>query len=216
MNKKINVSTIIIAIVVVIVMGLLIWGGSGNKTGAPEAVRAPAVDMHGQPLAANISVVPLQNLVNKPSPDFTLADRDGKQYSLGGLRGKNIILFFNEGLMCYPACWNQIASLAKDERLKNIDTVVLSVVADPPEEWQKAVKQMPELAKATVVFDKNAAISKQFGMLTTASSMHYGSLPGHTYVLIDKEGAIKHIFDDPNMSIHNDQLFAELSKINQN
>ena len=28
------------------------------------------------------------------------------------------------------------------------------------------------------------------------------------------EGVIKHIFDDPNMSIHNDQLVAELSKLN--
>lgn len=216
MNKKINVSTIIIIIVIVATAGLLIWGGSKNKTGAPAAVKTPAVDMHGHPLAANISAVPLQDLINKPSPDFTLADRDGKQYSLGELRGKNIILFFNEGLMCYPACWDQIVALAKDERFKNTDTVVLSVVVDPPAEWQKAVGQMPELAKATVVFDKDAVISKQFGMLTTASSMHYGSLPGHTFVLIDKEGIIKHIFDDPNMSIHNDQLVAELNKLSQN
>ncbi|OGY89096.1 MAG: hypothetical protein A2927_01770 [Candidatus Komeilibacteria bacterium RIFCSPLOWO2_01_FULL_45_10] len=207
MNKKINVSTIIIAVSSVAVISLLIWGGSKNKTSAP------AVDQHGHPLAAKISAMPLNELVNKPAPDFALADKDGRIYSLNELRGKNIILFFNEGLMCYPACWNQIVALAKDERFKNTDTVVLSVVVDPPAEWQKAVKQMPELAEATVVFDKDAATSKQFGMLTTASSMHYGSLPGHTFVLIDKERIIKHIFDDPNMSIHNDPLVAELSKI---
>lgn len=214
MNKKINISTIIIAIVIVAAIGFLVWGGGKNKTGAPAAVKAPAVDMHGNPLPADISAAPLQDLVNKPAPDFALADKDGKIYSLNELRGKNIILFFNEGLMCYPACWNQIAALAKDERFKNADTVVLSVVVDPPEEWQKAVKQMPELAEATVVFDKGATISKQFGMLTTVSSMHYGSLPGHTFVLINKEGVIKHIFDDPNMSIHNDQLVIEIAKLN--
>ena len=210
MNKKINVSTIIIAIVIVAAIGLLVWGGSKNK------ISAPAVDQHGMPIVTNTSVAPLNELVNKSAPDFALADKDGKIYSLNELRGKNIILFFNEGLMCYPACWNQIVALAKDERFKNTDIVVLSVVVDPPAEWQKAINQMPELAEATVVFDKDAAISNKFSMLKTASSMHYGSLPGHTFVVIDKEGVIRHIFDDPNMSIHNDQLAAELNKLSQN
>lgn len=206
--KKINISTIIIVIVIVAAIGFLIWGGSRNKTSAP------AVDQHGMPIVTNTSAASLNELVGKPAPDFALADKDGKIYSLNELRGKNIILFFNEGLMCYPACWNQIVALAKDARFKNADSVVLSVVVDPPEEWQKAIKQMPELAEATVVFDNGATISKQFGALTTASSMHYGSLPGHTFVLIDKEGVVKHIFDDPNMSIHNDQLVAEIAKLN--
>lgn len=210
MNKKINVSTVIIVTVIVAAIGLLIWVGNKNKKSAP------ALDQHGHPLAAKISATPFNpdKLINKPAPDFALADKDGKIYSLNELRGKNIILFFNEGLMCYPACWSQIAALAQDERFKNADNIVLSVVADPPGEWQRAIDKMPELAEATVVFDTNAEISKKFNMLTTASSMHYGSLPGHTFVLIDKEGIIKHIFDDPNMSIHNDQLAAEIGKLN--
>lgn len=219
MSKNNNVSTIttiIIVAVVITVAGLLVWSGSKNKTGTPTADNTPAVDQHGHPMATNVPAVPLRDLVGKPAPDFTLADRDGKQYSLGELRGKDIVLFFNEGLMCYPACWDQIVALAKDERFKNTDTVVLSVVVDPLAEWQKAIKQMPELAEATVVFDKDAAVSKKFGMLTTSSSMHYGSLPGHTFAVIDKEGVIRHIFDDPNMSIHNDELAAELGKLNKN
>jgi len=213
MNKKNKVFTIIITIVIIFAISFLIWGGSKNKTSAPAAV-----DQHGHPLAASVSAQPfnLKELIGKPALEFSLADKDGKIYSSDNLRGKNIVLFFNEGLMCYPACWNQIVALAKDERLKNADTVVLSVVVDPPGEWQKAVKQMPELAEAIVVFDTNADISKKFGVLTTQSSMHYGSLPGHTFILIDKKGMIEHIFDDPNMSIHNDQLVAELSKLSQN
>jgi len=208
MNKKINVSTVIIAGVIIAAVGLLIWGGSKNKS------ETPAVDQHGHPLATNVPAVPLDELTNKSAPDFSLADRDGKIYSLNELQGKNIILFFNEGLMCYPACWSQIASLAKDERLGGDDVVVLSVVVDPPEKWQEAIDEMPELAQATVVFDKGAMASRRFGMLTTASSMHYGSLPGHSFILIDKEGVIRHIFDDPNMSIHNDELVKEIAKLN--
>ncbi len=213
--KKNDIFTIIIAVVIVIAIGLLIWSGGKNKSEMPMAGKAPAVDMHGHPLAANISAVLLQDLVGKPAPDFTLADRDGKQYSLGELRGKKIILFFNEGLMCYPACWNQIAALAGDGHFKNNDTIALSVVVDSPEDWAGAVKKMPELAKATVVFDKGSAVSRQFGALTTASSMHYGSLPGHTFFIIDKEGIIRYAFDDPKMGIRNDQLVTEIAKLSE-
>ena len=44
--------------------------------------------------------------------------------------------------------------------------------------------------------------------------MHPGSLPGHTYVVIDKKGIVRYIFDDPNMGIRNDQLVAEITKLN--
>ena len=72
---------------------------------------------------------------------------------------------------------------------------------------------MPELAEAVVVFDDDTEVSKQFGMLTTESSMHKGLFPGHSYVVIDKEGIIRYVLDDPSMRINNDKLVAELSKL---
>jgi len=207
--KNNNLFTAGIAIVIVAAIGLLIWSSSKNKTSEP------AVDQHGMPIAVNTSTQPLNELVNKPAPDFAFTDRNGKNYSLNELRGKNIILFFNEGLMCYPSCWNQIVALAKDERFKNAGTVVLSVVIDPLEDWQKAIDKMPELASAVVVFDTGGAVSKKFGTLTVPSSMHYGSFPGHSYVLIDKQGVVRYVFDDPNMGIHNNRLVEEITKINQ-
>jgi len=167
--------------------------------------------------AAPAATASIDNLVGQPSPGFSLTDREGKVYSLENLRGKNVVLFFNEGLMCYPACWNQIVALAKDENLnKKDDTVVLSIVVDPKDQWQKAIDKMPALGLATVVFDEGAVFSKALGVLNLSSSMHRGSLPGHTYLIIDKSGIIKHVFDDPNMAIHNNQLAAELNKINNN
>lgn len=165
---------------------------------------------------SNETVLPqkLDDLLNQPAPDFSFADRNGNVYSKENLKGKNVVLFFNEGLMCYPACWNQIAAFAKDDNLKTSDTAILSVVVDSKEEWQKAIDKMPELGQAIVVFDANAAASNAFNMLKTESSMHYGSLPGHTYIIVDKEGIVRHIFDDANMALHNNQLAEELKKIN--
>ncbi|MBI5230509.1 MAG: redoxin domain-containing protein [Candidatus Magasanikbacteria bacterium] len=159
------------------------------------------------------STAGIDALVGKSVPDFAFVDKDGKTYSKESLKGKKIVLFFNEGLMCYPACWEQIVQLASDNRLNNADTVVLSIVVDSAKDWQSAVKKMPELAKATVVFDTDKQVSNNFGVLTTPSSMHFGSLPGHSYVIIDREGIVQHVYDDPRMAIHNNQLVDELAKL---
>lgn len=157
--------------------------------------------------------IALDSLVDKPAPTFSLSDRDGKTYSTDSLRGKKIVLFFNEGLMCYPACWNQMASFPKDERFKELNAEVISIVVNPKEQWQKAVDKMPELGAATVVYDTNGTVSGQYGMLTTASSMHYGVLPGHSYVILDAGGIVRYVFDDAAMGINNDQLVEKLKSI---
>jgi peroxiredoxin len=51
-------------------------------------------------------------------------------------------------------------------------------------------------------------------MLTVNSSMHYGSYPGHTFVVIDKQGMVRSVFDDPNMGIDNDKVASELQSLN--
>lgn len=208
---KSNIETILSVAGAILLVGVLFYFGGRNQTSTPAS--NTAIDPHGHNTIANVSLAALNDLVNKSAPDFSLADRDGKIYSPAKLRGKNIILFFNEGLMCYPACWNQIMSLARDERFKNEDKVVLSVVVDSKEDWQKAINKMPELAQATVVFDDGAIVAKKFGVLTTPSSMHVGLFPGHTYVLIDKEGIVRFVFDDPSMGIRNDQIVAEIAKL---
>lgn len=205
--KKNNTTIAIVAIAAVLIA--LLYFGSKNKSST-----AINQDEHSHNTAAGISAnSSLNDLAGKTAPAFSLTDRDGKTYSSDSLRGKNIVLFFNEGLMCYPACWNQITALAKDSRFKNNDIVALSIVVDSKKDWQKAVEKMPELADATVVFDNGAAVSKKFDVLNTKSSMHRGSLPGHTFVIIDKEGIVRYVFDDPNMGIRNDQLAAEILKL---
>ncbi|MEK7213083.1 MAG: redoxin domain-containing protein [Patescibacteria group bacterium] len=214
-NENVIILAAIASFTVIVVAG--IWFLSSlqtraNNGGRPEQ-SSDDMDGHHSGGGKQASTAALEALVGQVVPDFALTDRDGKTYSRENLKGKNVVLFFNEGLMCYPACWDQIAQLASDGRLNNKDTVVLSVVVDPVKDWQSAVDKMPELAKATVVFDTDREVSNKFGVLTTPSSMHYGSLPGHSYVVIDKEGIVRHVYDDPRMAIHNNQLLDELAKL---
>ncbi len=206
-NQKTPWLTITIIAVVVLGLGYFLVKSSPNSTN-----QTPVVDnMHGSPGAPNTEQ--LNSLIGKPMPDIQLADKDGKIYSPADFKGKYTVLFFNEGLMCYPACWNQIASFGSDARF-NSDTIqAISVVADSANDWKTAIAQMPQLAKAAMMFDNGANASRQLGVLTTNSSMHRGSLPGHTYIIIDKDGIVRYVFDDPNMAIANDMLFKKIGEL---
>lgn len=222
MEQKNNIGVIVGVIgIISLVAAIMIFqgnksqgnGSAGNGAVASNNNSADDMASHHSGTPQNKNTADLNNLIGSPAPSFSLSDRNGKIYSSDALKGKNIILFFNEGLMCYPACWNQIVALSQDKRLANDYTVILSVVVDPKDQWQSAINKMPALADAIVVFDTDTAVSRSLNMLNTASSMHYGSLPGHTYVVIDKEGIVRHVFDDPNMAIHNEQLAAEIAKL---
>lgn len=205
MSKKvwgrITTTLAIGAIVVGMGGGLIFLINHANTDGIPE-------------ISATSSSNGDSTLVGKPVPQFSLKDRNGTVYSPESLKGKNVVLFFNEGIMCYPACWNQMVALATDNRLQTTDTVAFSVVIDSPREWQQAIAKMPALGKATVLFDTDKTVSNDFGMLTVRSSMHYGSFPGHTFIVIDKEGIVRFVYDDPNMGIDNDKVVTALQALN--
>ena len=138
---------------------------------------------------------------------------NSKIIELQKLRGKKVVLFFTEGIMCYPACWNQMAAFGEDQALNSPDVLTFSIAVDNKNDWGQAVKQMPELSKAAVLFDTDRTVSQKYGALTLPSSMHKGQYPGHTYIIIDREGIIKFTYDDPQMGVRNDELKGELGKI---
>lgn len=158
------------------------------------------------------AITSTNSLIGKPLPDMQLRDNTGNVYDFSSLKGKNAVLFFNEGLMCYPACWDQMAAFGTDNRFNSDDIIADSVVADSVADWQKAIDKMPDLAKVTTLFDQDAISSRQLGIVSMGSSMHAGQLPGHTYIMIDKQGIVRDVFDDANMAINNDKLFEMISK----
>ncbi|MDP3987547.1 MAG: redoxin domain-containing protein [Candidatus Levybacteria bacterium] len=184
---------------------------SSNQSNSQVGGAASTTDHHGasQPIDTTV----FSKLNGKPAPDFTLESYDGKKYTLSSLKGKNVVLFFSEGLMCYPACWDQIAAFGKDNRFGGEDTIALTIVNDKKEDWKNAIDKMPELAKATVIFDTDRIVSQAYGVLSLPSSMHRGQLPGHTYVVVDKNGVIRFEQDDEQMAIRNDALISQIANL---
>ena len=166
---------------------------------------------HHKPKPADTQI--FNSLLNLPAPDFSLTSFEGKTFKLADFRGKRIILFFNEGLMCYPACWDQIAAFGKDNSFAKVNTQVLSITIDPRTQWEQAVSQMSDLASGTVLLDTDKTVSSAYGVLTLDSSMHRGQFPGHSYVLIDEKGVVRFIWDDPQMAIRNKELLEKIAKL---
>ncbi len=210
-SGKLSVTAIMVTLVAVFILGYFLFKSSPKDS---SQSLGHSDDHHsGEALATNSSA--LNSLVGKPMPNIQLLNKDGKVYTTTDLKGKNTVLFFNEGLMCYPACWNQIAAFGSDVRFNTDQIQAISVVVDSSTDWQRAISQMPQLAKATTMFDVGAKASRELGTLDTQSSMHKGSLPGHTYIVIDKGGIVRYVFDDPNMAIANDMLFSKITELSK-
>jgi len=105
-----------------------------------------------------------------------------------------------------------VAGFGSDPRFNNGKIQAYSVLVDSAKDWQRAIDKMPELAKAQTLFDTGASASRQLGLLTLPSSMHRGSLPGHTYIVVDKDGIVRYVKDDPNMAMANNEIFNKIAE----
>lgn len=120
--------------------------------------------------------------------NFSLPSVGGATVSLADYRGRNLLLFFHEGLGC-PPCWQQDADIERSmDRLRamNISDVV-TVVVNPLEDVRDEYRQW-KLTQPMLV-DVNKQVSLAYDALKY--SMHPGQVPGHTFFLIDGDGLIR-------------------------
>ena len=210
---EIKRSTIIWGLSIIIFIGTVIGASFylGNKNSQNDNQSDhPAEHHEGQSVYED----KFNALMDQQAPDFELYSYEGEKIKLQDQKGKKVVLFFTEGVMCYPSCWNQIAAFGKNEIFRKDDTVVFSIVVDTKNEWERAIKKMPELASATILHDTSKNVSKEYGVLSLPSSMQKGQYPGHTYLILDKDGVVRFTKDDPQMAVRNDELKAELEKLN--
>src|SRR3990167_2035077 len=123
-------------LIIMMIIAVMFGAASLVKTGSKE-----------EPAKKQIS---LSGMVGKPAPDFSLQNQKGQTFRLSEMRGKKTVLFFNEGIMCYPACWNQMAALGSDAALNNSEVASVSIVTDSQKQWTSAFAKMPELNKGKI------------------------------------------------------------------
>jgi peroxiredoxin len=122
---------------------------------------------------------PLSPKLQGIAPDFELADVAGKRWSLGGLRGKPVLVSF-WATWC-PPCVEEMPSLQDLARRLGDRATVLAVSVD--ENWDAIRKFFPSGTPLTVLLDPSRDAPARYGTSQFPESF-----------LIDARGHVRHAF----------------------
>ena len=166
----------------------------------------------GVVLVALAGIVAAMLLTSKPqsstatgiAPDFTLTDTSGVQHTLADHRGENVLLYFSEGAGC-QSCLVQMGEIEKQAKaFAAEDVTVLPIVMNTREQ---ILADMEANGVKTPFLLDDGTVSDAYG--TLGKGMHAG-LPGHSFVLIDKDGQQRWYGEYPSMWLEPSQLLAEI------
>lgn len=130
----------------------------------------------------------------RTAPGFTLTDTAGHTVKLSSYRGKsNVLLYFSEGAGC-QSCLVQMREIEKQTTAFAKDGVtVLPIVMNTR---QQIIADMAANGVKTPFLLDDGTVSKAYG--TLGKGMHAG-LPGHSFVLVDKQGKQRWYGEYPSM-----------------
>lgn len=142
------------------------------------------------------------------APAFTLASTAGAFVSLSDYEGRNVLLYFNEGVGC-DACFYQMVELERNaDRFADTGIEIVPIVANPASIVSEELRRFG--LTTPYLIDEGTTISQAYGML--GGGMH-ANLPGHGFVLVDARGRIRWSREYPSMFVSADDLLAALPSL---
>lgn len=140
--------------------------------------------------------------VSGAAPPFQLQSTTGDTVSLSDYKGRNVLLYFNEGVGC-DSCFYQMAKLEADGGLAKVGVSIVPVVMNSPiqvtGELQRYAIQTP------YAIDSDGSVSRAY---KTLGAGHHANLPGHTFVLVGPDGTMLWRGDYPSMWVDPAELSA--------
>lgn len=124
------------------------------------------------------------------APDFQLTTTEGEEFDLGALRGKRVLLYFQEGIGCQP-CWDQLTDIEprfEEFKAMGIDKIA-TITTDPPD--LLAQKVADEGITTPVMTDLRLAASNAYSTPDYRMAGMSESFNGHSFVLVDEDGTIE-------------------------
>ena len=157
------------------------------------------------------STQPVRALPGLAAPAFSERDVvSGRPVESGALRGRNVLLFFSEGVMCAP-CFDQIKALEqKSAELKQRKLVLVSITNDPVDVLREA--GFHHEISTPLISDEDRDMSRAYDVLGVQGAMH-SDRAGHTFVLLDGTGTIRWRRDYTTMFVRPDALLAAIPRI---
>lgn len=146
------------------------------------------------------------------APDFELASVvNGSTFNLASYANKSeVLLFFNEGLSCAP-CLQQMVDIDRDySSFAKMGLTVVSITTDAPSSLGTWAHNNG-ISKMMVLSDSSLRVDTAYTMMGAGTgSMHPGMAPGHTFILVGKDGKIlwREDYGTSTMYVPMDQLIA--------
>lgn len=150
--------------------------------------------------------------LSEAAPPFTLPTVTGEEVASADHRGQHaLLLYFNEGMGC-GSCWDQIVDLeAEWGRFEPFAVRLVSIMVDPLDEL--AAEARSRGITTIVAADEDKRVSNAYDAME--ASMHPGIKPGHSFVLVNKEGQMVWRWDWPGhgtpMYMDVDELYGEIA-----
>ena len=140
----------------------------------------------------------------RTAPEFTLTDTGGSEHTLAQHRGENVLLYFSEGAGC-QSCIVQMGEIEKQAAaFQKLDVTVLPIVMNTAEQINADRERLG--VQAPFLLD-DGTVSEAYG--TLGKGMHAG-LPGHSFVLIDRQGRQRWYGEYPSMWLAPQDLLDEI------
>ena len=140
----------------------------------------------------------------RTAPEFTLTDTGGSEHTLAQHRGENVLLYFSEGAGC-QSCIVQMGEIEKQAAaFEKLDVTVLPIVMNTREQ---ITADMTANGVNTPFLLDDGTVSEAYG--TLGKGMHAG-LPGHSFVLIDRQGRQRWYGEYPSMWLAPQDLLDEI------
>jgi peroxiredoxin len=139
---------------------------------------------------------PTETNLGSSAPDFELASTDGNPVSLADHRGHDVLLYFSEGVGC-DACFYQQAKIeAEQQRFTDAGLTVVPVVVNPAPEVRRELDRFG--LTTPFLIDPDRSVSAAYD---TIGRGHHADLPGHSFILVDREGNMRWRMDEPSMFV---------------
>ncbi|MGH2695757.1 MAG: peroxiredoxin family protein [Actinomycetota bacterium] len=148
----------------------------------------------------------------EPAPALRLPATDGSTFDMADLRGKRVLLYFQEGIMCQP-CWDQLRDI--ERRWDDFDAAGIDTIASITSDDLGALRQKVALEKLStpLLSDPGVQVSRNwevnlYGMMGT-------SMNGHSLIVVGPDGTVEWRADyggKPNytMYVPVDRLLSDL------
>ena len=150
--------------------------------------------------------------VGDPAPEFSLPDAEGNRYSLDGLKGKRVVLYFYPRDNT-PGCTKEACGFRdRYDTYQDKDVVVLGVSTDDAKSHTKFIQKHD--LPFPLLIDEGGEVAAKYGSYGLKKFMgkEYMGITRSTFI-IDPDGKLEKIYRKVKAETHAETVLADIETL---